>query len=194
MWFYDRQHGQWSLSDHVSEPWAGEEAHPGPPNLSGKMKRVSPIFLQDSTIPASQASSSVTCAMRTVRYTTRSGTVSMCLHRGSVVAGLPPLEMMHREMDRANSPAGVTPPLPMLQAPCWPSWRRRSPPRRGSILPDPGQRAGPYPGATAVWLTERVGLDRLRVLASHGIDVKEYALCDMPCQQLYRQGASCAVP
>ena len=29
MWFYDRQHGQWSLSDHVScEPWAGEGTHP----------------------------------------------------------------------------------------------------------------------------------------------------------------------
>ena len=29
MWFYDRQHEQWSLSDHVScEPWAGEGPHP----------------------------------------------------------------------------------------------------------------------------------------------------------------------
>ena len=29
MWFYDRQHEQWSLSDHLScQPWQGEGAHP----------------------------------------------------------------------------------------------------------------------------------------------------------------------
>ena len=29
MWFYDRQHAQWSLSDHASyQLWQGEGPHP----------------------------------------------------------------------------------------------------------------------------------------------------------------------
>lgn len=145
MWFYDRQHGQWSLSDHVScEPWARRETHPGPPNLSGKRDRSGfrRFSCKTPTIPASQASSSVTCAMRTARYTTRSGTVSMCLHRGSVVAGLPPRNDASRDGSR-NSPAGVAPPLPCCRPPCWPSWRRRFPPRRGSIFARPWSTSWP---------------------------------------------------
>ena len=90
--------------------------HPGPPNLSGKMKRVSPIFLQDSTIPASQASSSVTCAMRT-------GKVHHALWYGQYVPAqglccgwLAPRNDASRDGSR-QLPAGVTPPLPHVAGP-----------------------------------------------------------------------------
>lgn len=103
--------------------------------------------------------------------------------------------MMHREMDRADSPAGVTPPLPMLQAPLLAKLAQALSAKTGlDFCQTLVNELAHILGATAVWLTERVGLDRLRVLASHGIDVKEYALCDMPCQQLYRQGPSSSVP
>ena len=73
------------------------------PNQSGKT-RVSPIFLQDSTIPASPASSIGHLRDEGRQQSMRSGYGRyVSLHRAPVVAGLP-LEMMHREMDRANSP------------------------------------------------------------------------------------------
>lgn len=196
MWFYDRQHGQWSLSDHVScEPWAGEEAHPWATQLEREDEAGFADFLarlHDSCQPGQFIG----------HLRDEDGKVHHALWYGQYVPAqglccgwLAPLEMMHREMDRADSPAGVTPPLPMLQAPLLAKLAQALSAKTGlDFCQTLVNELAHILGATAVWLTERVGLDRLRVLASHGIDVKEYALCDMPCQQLYRQGASCAVP
>ena len=118
MWFYDRQHGQWSLSDHVScEPWAGEGAHPWATQLEREDEAGFADFLarlHDSCQPGQFIG----------HLRDEDGKVHHALWYGQYVPAqglccgwLAPLEMMHREMDRANSPAGVTPPLPMLQAP-----------------------------------------------------------------------------
>ena len=48
--------------------------------------------------------------------------------------------------------------------------------------------------ADAVWLAERTGGGRLKVLACHGIDLKEYELDGMPCQQVYLAGRPASFP
>lgn len=196
MWFYDRQHEQWSLSDHVScEPWAGEGPHPWAVQLVPEDEAGFADFL-------SRLHHSGQSGQFIGHLGDETGNVHHVLWYGQYVAAqqlccgwLAPLEMIHREMSRTEPPAGIIPPLPLLQAPLLAKLAQALSAKTGlDFCQTLVNELAHILGASAVWLTERVGLDRLRVLASHGIDVKEYALGDMPCQQLYRQGATSPSP
>ncbi|MFM5817650.1 putative bifunctional diguanylate cyclase/phosphodiesterase [Aeromonas sanarellii] len=196
MWFYDRQHEQWSLSDHVScEPWAGEGPHPWAGQLVPEDEAGFADFL-------SRLHHSGQSGQFIGHLGDETGNVHHVLWYGQYVAAqqlccgwLAPLDMIHREMSRTEPPAGIIPPLPLLQAPLLAKLAQALSAKTGlDFCQTLVNELAHILGASAVWLTERVGLDRLRVLASHGIDVKEYALGDMPCQQLYRQGATSPSP
>lgn len=196
MWFYDRQHEQWSLSDHLScEPWTGDGSHPWAGQLLREDDAGFTDFLarlHDSGQPGQFIG----------HLCDDAGNVHHVLWYGQYVptqrlccGWLAPLEMLHREMNRAEPAAGMAPPMPQLQAPLLAKLAQALSAKTGlDFCQTLVNELAHILGADAVWLTERVGLDRLRVLASHGMDVKEYALADMPCQQLYRQGAASASP
>ena len=196
MWFYDRQHEQWSLSDHLScQPWQEEGAHPWARQLAKEDEAGFADFL-------ARLHHSGQPGQFIGHLCDEAGTVHHVLWYGQYVPAqqlccgwLAPLEMSHNAVSRAEPSAGITPPLPLLQAPLLAQLAQALSARTGlDFCHTLVNELAHILGANAVWLTERVGLDRLRVLASHGIDFKEYALADMPCQQLYRQGVTSATP
>ena len=196
MWFYDRQHEQWSLSDHLScQPWQEEGAHPWARQLAKEDEAGFADFL-------ARLHHSGQPGQFIGHLCDEAGTVHHVLWYGQYVPAqqlccgwLAPLEMSHNAVSRAEPSAGITPPLPLLQAPLLAQLAQALSARTGlDFCHTLVNELAHILGANAVWLTERVGLDRLRVLASHGIDFKEYALADMPCQQLYRQGVTSSTP
>ncbi|MGY3942662.1 putative bifunctional diguanylate cyclase/phosphodiesterase [Aeromonas tecta] len=190
MWFYDRQHEQWSLSDHVScQPWQGEGAHPWAARLAQEDEPGFADFL-------SRLYHSRQPGQFIGHLSDEAGTVHHMLWCGQYVPAqqlccgwLAPLDVTQNVV--SNQAATIVQQPPLLQDPLLAQLAQALSAKTGlDFCNTLVNELAHILGANAVWLTERVGRDRLRVLASHGIDLKEYALADMPCQQLYRQGAA----
>lgn len=196
MWFYDRQQAQWSLFDHLScQPWQGEGAHPWAGQLVQEDEPGFADFL-------SRLHHSGQPGQFIGHLHDDAGTPHHVLWCGQYVPArqlccgwLAPLELAPERQDGAEPPVGLTQSPALVQDPLLAQLAQALSARTGLDFCNTlvGELAHIL-GASAVWLAERVGRDRLRVLASHGIEFKEYALADMPCRQLYRQGATTAVP
>ena len=191
MWFYDRQHAQWSLSDHASyQLWQERGLTPGSGNWRQMTRPALPTFSPGFTTHSNRPSSSVTSARRVARCAMCSGAASTCRPSRCAAAGL------HRS----------TPPAAPSCLPTSPSNCRCC----KTLLTQLAQALSARTGldffntlvnqlahilvADAVWLAERTGGGRLKVLACHGIDLKEYELDGMPCQQVYLAGQACVIP
>ncbi|UNP87443.1 EAL domain-containing protein [Aeromonas encheleia] len=196
MWFYDRQHKQWSLSDHVScQPWQGEGAHPWATRLAPEDEPGFADFL-------SRLHHSRQPGQFIGHLSDDAGALHHVLWCGQYVPAqqlccgwLAPLEVTDREANGSGQAAGLAQHPPLLQDPLLAQLAQALSARTGlDFCNTLVNELAHILGANAVWLTERVGRDRLRVLASHGIDLKEYGIADLPCRQLYRQGAAGAAP
>ena len=114
MWFYDRQHEQWSLSDHLScQPWQEEGAHPWARQLAKEDEAGFADFL-------ARLHHSGQPGQFIGHLCDEAGTVHHVLWYGQYVPAqqlccgwLAPLEMSHNAVSRAEPSAGITPPLPL---------------------------------------------------------------------------------
>ena len=188
MWFYDRQHEQWSLSDHASyqlwqgegaHPWAGQLAVDDEPGFSDFLSR-----LYHSRQPAQFIG----------HLMDEHGEVRHVLWSGQYVSAQQVCCGWLAPLDTTRSTPELSQQLPLLQDPLLAQLAQALSARTGLDFFDTLiNQLAHILVADAVWLAERTSSDRLKVLASHGIDLKEYELAGMPCQQLYRRGEACVV-
>lgn len=191
MWFYDRQHEQWSLSDHASyqlwqgegaHPWAGQLAVDDEPGFSDFLSR-----LYHSRQPAQFIG----------HLMDENGEVRHVLWSGQYVSAQQVCCGWLAPLDTTRStplPAELSQQLPLLQDPLLAQLAQALSARTGLDFFDTLiNQLAHILVADAVWLAERTSSDRLKVLACHGIDLKEYELAGMPCQQVYLRGEACVV-
>lgn len=188
MWFYDRQHDQWSLSDQGAyQQWQGEGKHPWAGCLQPEDEAGFADFLarlHQSTLPEQFIG----------HLKDERGLFSHVIWSGQYVPSqqlccgwLAPLDGMSAAAESLNL----------------------SQPLQTSLLTRLAQALSACTGTEffntlvnqlthilkvdAVWVGELSGVDRIKVLAADGLDIRDYPLAGTPCQQLYRQGTSCQV-
>ncbi|WP_421184543.1 putative bifunctional diguanylate cyclase/phosphodiesterase [Aeromonas enteropelogenes] len=188
MWFYDRQHDQWSLSDQGAyQQWQGEGKHPWAGCLQPEDEAGFADFLarlHQSTLPEQFIG----------HLKDERGLFSHVIWSGQYVPSqqlccgwLAPLDGMSAAAESLN----LAQPL------------------QTSLLTRLAQALSACTGTEffntlvnqlthilkvdAVWVGELSGVDRIKVLAADGLDIRDYPLAGTPCQQLYRQGTSCQV-
>ncbi|MGL5813589.1 MAG: putative bifunctional diguanylate cyclase/phosphodiesterase [Aeromonas sp.] len=195
MWFYDRQLEKWSLSDHLScQPWQGEGAHPWATRLVQEDESGFAEFLSrlhDSDQPGQFIG----------HLQDEDGAMHHVLWCGQYVPAqglccgwVAPLDMASRPPDSGQS-ATLSPQPPLLQDPLLAQLAQALSAKTGlDFCHTLVNELAHILGASAVWLTEYQGRDRLKVLASQGIELKEYSPAQMPCQHLYEQDAASAAP
>ncbi|WP_265448916.1 PAS domain S-box protein, partial [Aeromonas salmonicida] len=191
MWFYDRQQEQWSLSDHASyQLWQGEGAHPWAGQLAADDEPGFSDFL-------SRLYHSHQPAQFIGHLNDEEGSVRHVLWSGQYIPAQQVCCGWLAPLDTTRStplPAELSQQLPLLQDPLLAQLAQALSARTGLDFFDTlVNQLAHILVADAVWLAERTGSDRLKVLACHGIDLKEYELAGMPCQQVYRRGEACVV-
>ncbi|KTA81890.1 putative bifunctional diguanylate cyclase/phosphodiesterase [Aeromonas salmonicida] len=191
MWFYDRQQEQWSLSDHASyQLWQGESAHPWAGQLAADDEPGFSDFL-------SRLYHSHQPAQFIGHLNDEEGSVRHVLWSGQYIPAQQVCCGWLAPLDTTRStplPAELSQQLPLLQDPLLAQLAQALSARTGLDFFDTlVNQLAHILVADAVWLAERTGSDRLKVLACHGIDLKEYELAGMPCQQVYRRGEACVV-
>lgn len=191
MWFYDRQQEQWSLSDHASyQLWQGEGAHPWAGQLAADDEPGFSDFL-------SRLYHSHQPAQFIGHLNDEEGSVRHVLWSGQYIPAQQVCCGWLAPLDTTRStplPAELSQQLPLLQDPLLAQLAQALSARTGLDFFDTlVNQLAHILVADAVWLAERTGGDRLKVLACHGIDLKEYELAGMPCHQVYRRGEACVV-
>lgn len=191
MWFYDRQQEQWSLSDHASyQLWQGEGAHPWAGQLAADDEPGFSDFL-------SRLYHSHQPAQFIGHLNDEEGSVRHVLWSGQYIPAQQVCCGWLAPLDTTRStplPVELSQQLPLLQDPLLAQLAQALSARTGLDFFDTlVNQLAHILVADAVWLAERTGSDRLKVLACHGIDLKEYELAGMPCQQVYRRGEACVV-
>lgn len=192
MWFYDRQHAQWSLSDHASyQLWQGEGPHPWFGQLAADDEAGFADFL--ARLYHSQQP-----AQFIGHLGDENGEVRHVLWSGQYVPAQQMCCGWIAPLDTTRStqlPADLSQQLPLLQDPLLTQLAQALSARTGlDFFNTLVSQLAHILVADAVWLAERTGSERLKVLACHGIDLKEYELAGMPCQQVYLRGETCILP
>ncbi|WP_336989039.1 putative bifunctional diguanylate cyclase/phosphodiesterase [Aeromonas hydrophila] len=192
MWFYDRQHAQWSLSDHASyQLWQGEGPHPWFGQLAADDEAGFADFL--ARLYHSQQP-----AQFIGHLCEEGGEVRHVLWSGQYVPAQQMCCGWIAPLDTTRStqlPADLSQQLPLLQDPLLTQLAQALSARTGlDFFNTLVNQLAHILVADAVWLAERTGSGRLKVLACHGIDLKEYELDGMPCQQVYLAGETCVIP
>ncbi|MFB2866085.1 putative bifunctional diguanylate cyclase/phosphodiesterase [Aeromonas sp. MdU4] len=182
MWFFDRQHDQWSLSDQGAyQQWQGKEAHPWADQLLPEDEAGFADFLirlHESHLPQQFIG----------HLRDQEGTLNHVLWSGqfepnkAVCCGwLIPL-----------AATSLKPSLPLLQTSLLTQLAQALSARTGlDFFNTLVKQLTHILQVDAVWVGELSSADRVRVLAADGLALKDYPLAGTPCQQLYRQGAVC---
>jgi len=187
MWFFDRQHDQWSLSDQGAyQQWQGIGSHPWVGYLLSEDEAGFAGFIQrlhESHLPQQFIG----------HLKDDKGGLSHVLWSGQFVPSqqiccgwLAPLDTTSSAVSALNIS------LPLLQTTLLTQLAQALSARTGlDFFSTLVSQLATILQADAVWIGELASADRVRVLAVDGLELKEYQLSDAPCQLLYRQGAVC---
>ncbi|MFQ2146994.1 putative bifunctional diguanylate cyclase/phosphodiesterase [Aeromonas jandaei] len=182
MWFFDRQHDQWSLSDQgTCQQWQGKGVHPWADQLLPEDEAGFADFLirlHESHLPEQFIG----------HLRDKEGALNHVLWSGQFVPNqevccgwLIPLAATSLKLS-----------LPLLQTSLLTQLAQALSARTGlDFFNTLVKQLSHILQVDAVWVGELSSADRVRVLAADGLALKDYPLAGTPCQQLYRQGAVC---
>ncbi len=187
MWFFDRQHHQWSLSEQGAyQQWQGEGDHPWAGRLLPEDEAGFADFLVQ--LHESQLPEQFIGHLKDAQ-----GQLSHVLWRGQFVPNqqiccgwLAPLDVS------LSSATSLNLSLPLLQTTLLTQLAQALSARTGlDFFNTLVSQLAHILKVDAVWVGELSGADRVRVLAADGLALKDYPLAGAPCQELYKQGAIC---
>lgn len=189
MWFFERQHGLWRLSDQdACQQWQGQGAHPWADSLLPEDRAGFAEFL--ARLHASHQPEQFVGHLQDDE-----GRLNHLLWRGQYVPSQQICCGWLTPLDTASSAeASLNLSLPLLQTTLLTQLAQALSARTGlDFFNTLVAQLAHILKVDAVWVGELSGAGRVRVLAAAGLDIKDYPLTGAPCQQLYRQGASCLV-
>ncbi|WP_429021526.1 putative bifunctional diguanylate cyclase/phosphodiesterase [Aeromonas allosaccharophila] len=187
MWFFDRQHDQWSLSDQGAyQQWQGEGNHPWAARLLPEDEAGFADFLvrlHESHLPEQFIG----------HLKDDQGQLNHVLWSGQFVPTQQICCGWLAPLDTANSAvSSLNLSLPLLQTTLLTQLAQALSARTGlDFFNTLVSQLAHILKVDAVWMGELCGADRVRVLAADGLAQKDYPLAGSPCQELYKQGAIC---
>lgn len=185
MWFFDRALEQWRLSEQGGyQPWQGEGDHPWAGHLLAADEAGFADFLvrlHESHLPEQFIGHLKDEQGRLIHVLWRGEFVP---HQQLCCGWLAPLDMACSTATLLNSPQ------PLLQSTQLTQLAQALSACTGlDFFTTLVEQLAHILKVDAVWVAERGGVDRIRILAANGLALKDYPLAGAPCQKLYQQGA-----